>query len=176
MIRLPSFQNAICRLTVLLLIFLFFGVAYSYAADATGQKGTSASSVEAKAKKEFAYNPVGKRDPFQPLITQLAPAGEKPEKARGPLEKFELGQFRLTAMLLVKGSPRAMVKAPDGKSYIVKPGDKIGKLDGEIVKIETKVVDQASRAVISPDRIVIKEIGYDPYTNKKVVEYRYITM
>jgi len=163
---------------MLLLIFSVFGISPVdvYSAETIVTQDTATQSVEADKKKEFSYNPVGKRDPFEPLINKFRQAGGKPEKEKGPLEKFDLGQFRLLAMLLGKGTPHAMVKAPDGKSYIVKPGDKIGKLDGKIVRIETKVVDPVSRSVVSPDRIVIKEIGFDPYTNKQVVEYRYITM
>jgi len=165
-------------LPILLLIFCL--EPYSYAEDSEKQATTSAEGTVATgsvtSNNEFSYSPVGKRDPFEPLISQTKQISGKPEKEKGPLEKFELGQFRLLAMLLIKGTPRAMVKAPDGKSYIVKPGDKIGKLDGEIMTIETKVVDPVSREVVSPDRVVVKEIGYDPYSNKEVVEFRYITM
>jgi len=181
MINVYSFGQIIGRFFVLLLVFTFFGIGqYAYAAnqeksmEMTAEKTTVDS--DSSAQKGFAYNPVGKRDPFEPLVNQFRQLGGGSEKVKGPLEKFELGQFRLLAMLLGKGTPHAMVKAPDGKSYIVKPGDKIGKLDGKIVRIETKVVDPVSRSIISPDRIVIKEIGFDPYTNKQVVEYRYITM
>ena len=183
MIHKPSLKRIYYTLFVFFFVFLFWGVTQNVIASVNDQKGNTPvvgekprSDVEASVKKEFSYSPIGKRDPFEPLIEKFKPPGTKPEKEKGPLEKFDLGQFRLTAMMLVKGTPRAMVKAPDGKSYIVKPGDKIGKLDGEIVKIETKVIDPKTRAVVSPDRIVIKENGFDPYTNKEVVEFRYITM
>jgi len=177
-----SFQLFPGSLLFLVLVFFCpFWLTSSFSAYSENPGNDIAAVAQVKIDKssegEFSYNPVGKRDPFEPLITKTKPLSKgKIEKAKGPLEKFELGQFRLLAMLLVKGTPRAMVKAPDGKSYIVKPGDKIGKLDGVIVNIETKVVDPVSRAVISPDRIVIKEVGFDPFTNKDVIEFRNITM
>jgi len=81
--------------------------------------------------------------------------------------------------MVVKGVPRAMVKAPDGKSYTVKVGEYIG-LNGGIVKnIETKVVDvdaNGMRIEKSPDRIVVEEVGVDSYTGNEVRENRYIVM
>ena len=176
--RIDSLKKTVFILLIVLLVFCLQASIPVFAAEDQEKLSTKDMMEKGSSdtKKEFSYNPVGKRDPFEPLVSKEKQAGGKPEKEKGPLEKFELSQFRLMAMLLVKGTPRAMVKAPDGKSYIVKPGDKIGKLDGEIEKIETKVLDPVSREVVSPDRIVIKEVGYDPYNNKEVVEYRYITM
>jgi hypothetical protein len=73
-----------------------------------------------------------------------------------------------------------MVKAPDGKSYTVKPGDLIGSNGGIVKRIETKtvVIDESSgqRIEKSPDRVVVEEIGADSYTGKEFKEFRYIEM
>ena len=141
---------------------------------------TPAIVKETKARtQELVYSPLGRRDPFVPLVQEIKKINSRPAKERGPLEKFELGQFRLLAMLIVKGIPRAMVKAPDGKSYTVKPGDPIGKNGGIITKIETKkmgIDPDGQRIEKSPDRIVVKETGVDSYTGKVVTDYRYIVM
>ncbi len=131
----------------------------------------------------FAYSPKGRRDPFKPLIQIKQKVATKikgrPEKLKGPLEKFELSQYRLIALMVVKGVPRAMVKAPDGKSYTVKVGAYIGMNDGFVRKIETKVVamdENGLRVEKSPDRIVVEESSIDSTTGQEVKENRYIAM
>jgi|GEM_PF-1353404 len=133
----------------------------------------------------FAYSPKGRRDPFKPLIqkkkiiTKKTVGAGKSTRIKGPLEKFELSQYRLVALMVVKGIPRAMLKAPDGKGYTVKVGEYIGMNDGIIKKIETKVIDidkNGLRVEKSPDRIVVEEVGVDSYTGKVLRENRYIAM
>jgi small-conductance mechanosensitive channel len=83
------------------------------------------------------------------------------------------------AVLVVKGRPMAMVKAPDGKSYPVKIGNEIGRYEGKVVNIDTKVTKRdrfGKRIEKSPDRIVVEETVYDNFTGKRSVEYRYLTM
>ena len=131
----------------------------------------------------FAYSPKGRRDPFKPLIEKkekiVKKANNRPVKIKGPMEKFELSQFRLMAIMVVKGSPRAMVKAPDGKSYTVNVDDFIGMNDGKVLNIETKVIEVDSngmRIEKSPDRIVVEEVGIDSNSGKEIKENRYIVM
>ncbi len=127
----------------------------------------------------FTYRAAGRRDPFEPLVTKQKKAARVVVKPRGPLQKYELSQFRLMAVLVVKGRPMAMVKAPDGKSYPVKIGNEIGRYEGKVVNIETKVTKRDSfgkRIEQSPDRIVVKETVRDNFTGKHSVEYRYLTM
>lgn len=90
--------------------------------------------AEAKAVERFAYSPIGQRDPFESLLRKEEQA-RKVQVPLTPLEKFDLGQFRLIALLIGKGEPRAMVSAPDGKNYILKPNLKIGKNNGIILDI-----------------------------------------
>jgi len=167
-------------LTFLLFILVFGVPAAVFSAqqpeDTLIQSGSAAEA-------SFAYSPKGRRDPFKPLIQDQVKTVKKSkgraEKLKGPLEKFELSQYRLVALMVVKGVPRAMVKAPDGKSYTVKVGEYIG-LNGGIVKnIETKVIDvdaNGMRIEKSPDRIVVEEVGIDSYTGNEVRENRYIVM
>ena len=81
----------------------------------------------------YVYNPAGKRDPFEALVLvkrAIPQAGELT-----PLQKYDLNQFRLIGIIIGKGAPRAMVVAPDGKSFILKPGIKIGRNDGTVMSI-----------------------------------------
>jgi len=131
----------------------------------------------------FVYTPKGRRDPFKPLVHKkqkiAKKSQERAEKFKGPLERIELSKYRLIALMVVNGIPRAMVKAPDGKSYTVKVGEYIGLNNGVVKRIETKVVatdENGLRIEKSPDRIVVEEVGYDSYTGQEVKEYRYIAM
>ncbi len=128
----------------------------------------------------FIYKAAGRRDPFEPLIDQLQETSRVVvSKPRGPLQQYELPQFRLMAVLVVNGRPMAMVKAPDGKSYPVKIGDEIGRYEGKVTRIETKMIErdaQGKRIEKSPDRIIVEEIIRDNFSGKQSVEKRYLTM
>ena len=57
-----------------------------------------------------------------------------------PLQKFDLEQLRLIGVIVGRGEPRAMVISPDGKSFILKKGIKIGKNNGSVYDITTEAV------------------------------------
>ena len=167
-------------------LFTFFLIAVSFGMfplQVFAQQDVASLQSENSANDDFTYSPKGRRDPFKPLIQKQAQTVKKSsgraEKLKGPLEKFELSQYRLIALMVVKGVPRAMVKAPDGKSYTVKVGEYIGLNGGRVKNIETKVIDvdaNGMRVEKSPDRIVVEEVGIDSYTGNEVRENRYIVM
>jgi len=168
----------------ILVVALMMSLFSNFLLPSTGYANVEGSEQD-KAKLTaddgaFTYNPIGLRDPFVPLVQEVRKSIKKPKKDLGPLEKFQLNQFRLMAMLIIKGTPMAMVKAPDGKSYTVKPGDNIGSNEGIVKRIETKVmgIDQASgqRIEKSPDRVVVEETGIDNFTGKEFKQERYIEM
>jgi type IV pilus assembly protein PilP len=83
----------------------------------------------------FDYDPRGRRDPFQP------PADEKPVEQGSvhgpflPLQKFDIAQIKLSAIIWDVAHPKAMLTDPDGKVFIVGPNTKIGKNNGYIAVI-----------------------------------------
>ena len=170
---------------MLMILFMSLGLCGAQEPSAKQDKAQPTDIVkDTPAENSFVYSPQGRRDPFEPLLPKEPLIGEvvkktRPEKVKGPLEKFELKQFRLIAIMVVQGTPRAMVKAPDGKSYMVKVDDYIG-INGGIVKdIQTKVVDidgSGMRIEKSPDRIIVEEAGVDSVTGKEVKEDSYIVM
>ncbi len=141
------------------------------------------SSASASSMSTYHYDTSGRRDPFTPLIEEKSETVETvasaPEMVRGPLEKYELSQFRLMAIVVIKGVPNAMVSTPDGKSYRVKEGDYIGLKHGLVQKIETKSLGVDEHGLSfekNPDRIVVEESGYDKYSGTRVTEKRFIAM
>lgn len=135
-------------------------------------KKDSASATEPKTVAapgtrltRLPYNPVGKVDPFAPLYKEetekkavsVAVKPKGPERPRTPLEKLDLAQLKLTAIVTTQGFKRALVEEASGKGYVVMVGTKIGLERGAVVEIEQ-------------DRIVIEHQGEDDFgkvSNKK---------
>jgi type IV pilus assembly protein PilP len=89
-------------------------------------------------KEEYSYNPEGKRDPFKPFIVveSKKPRIRKVNIPLTPLQKYDISELKLTAIIIGVGEPRAMVEDNFGKGYVVKVGDFIGKNGGQVLKIE----------------------------------------
>ena len=103
---------------------------------------------EAPKKAEFTYVSEGRRDPFVPLSKIRRPLDDAPTEPATPLQSYDLNQFRLVGLIIGKGAAKAMVMAPDGKSYVLAKGVKIGKNHGVVIDINGGAV-------------VIKEKYYD---------------
>jgi len=120
------------------------------------------SKVKVRAKKQalqaktpevepivpkYVYDADGRRDPFLPLAQIRKPISESGLPLT-PLQKFDLGQFRLIGVIIGRNEPMAMVMAPGGKAYVLKRGIKIGKNAGQVIDIRE-------------DAVVIEERFYD---------------
>lgn len=78
----------------------------------------------------YVYDPLGKRDPFRPFdMSPKLPPGAT------ALERYDIGQLKLTAVLNIGGEPTANVENAAGKGFLVKKGAKIGLKGGEVVEI-----------------------------------------
>ena len=105
---------------------------------ASPSKAVQTSDESAEAK--FVYQSEGRRDPFLPLTSIRKPIGDVTEEPLTPLQQYELQQYRLIGVIVGLDEPRAMVVAPDGKSYILKKGIKIGKNNGVVLDISKDVI------------------------------------
>ena len=97
------------------------------------------SSVTDVEVASYRYDATGKRDPFRSFLW------ERPEilaelPVEGPLEKFDLGQLSLLAVVWKTGSARALVQDPSGGNFIVAEGARIGKNSGLVTRIEDGLV------------------------------------
>ena len=111
----------------------------------TQQEALIASLTEDTERASFVYDATGKRDPFRPF--NLAPkVGEG--AGRTPLEKYAIGQLKLTAILGHGDQASAMVEDAQGKGFSVRKGTKIGTNGGEVIEI-------------LPDRLLILETTVD---------------
>lgn len=90
-------------------------------------------AISSGQDREFAYVAEGRRDPFRSFVLDLQKFEEAAE--RGPLEQFELNQLDVVAVVWDANSPRALVKDPSGRNYVVGKGSRIGKNQGRVIQI-----------------------------------------
>lgn len=126
------------------------------AAPALSEPEKKAVPREAKKADESAqqttayhYDPMGKKDPFMPLIKE---SGKIPDKLLGdgpltPLQKYSLAELKLVAVLLAGDQSKAMVEDAKGDGYILSKGTLIGNNYGEVVAIRNNEVLIAEREV-----------------------------
>jgi len=115
------------------------------------------------------YNPKGKLDPFAPLIKEkpvALPVKDRKairHKLLTPLEKLDLSQLKLVAILRAPSGNKALVEEDSGKGYIIKKGTYIGTKAGRVINI-------------LPDRIIVEEEVEDIYgkisVRKKEIELK----
>jgi hypothetical protein len=92
----------------------------------------------------------GRRDPFRPFTLSLNGDADDPNAPLSPLQRYELPQLQLAAVVLAANPPRAMLQDNSGMGFIVTPGTPIGRRHGVVKSIE-------------PRRIVVEELVLDYY-------------
>lgn len=130
------------------------------AAQARPQIQPTASAAPAAEKvdvAEYRYDPKGKRDPFRSFISELAGRG-KHRAGQTPLERFDLSQLRLTAVVWGDDAARALIRDPSGKGYIVAEGAPVGKNEGRIVRIDDGLVRVKETYVNSEGQATTKDV------------------
>jgi type IV pilus assembly protein PilP len=117
-------------------------------------------AAEAEPLLEYAYSPVGKRDPFRSVLDETGrhrPEDSSVNSNCGPLCKWEIEQLKLVAVISGISNPLAMVEDPAGKGHIVRRGTFIGKRNGKVTQIRSGEVvvteifkDQMGKPHVNP--------------------------
>jgi len=82
----------------------------------------------------FRYDAAGRRDPFKSLL-QLEKK-QRDVSTLPPIQQFELETVRVVGIVVDPGRvAQAMIKAPNGQTFVVRPGTIVGKNEGEVVEI-----------------------------------------
>jgi len=76
-----------------------------------------------------------KRDPFRPYTVTSRNGSARRRENLSPLERYELGQLKLVAVIWNAKEPSAMVEDASGLGYLVKIGTAIGPNDGKVTAI-----------------------------------------
>jgi len=114
------------------------------------------------------YNPKGKVDPFTPLLRDepvQAAASKLMRKKRdpqSPLEKIDLGQLKLVAIIAAPSGNRALVEESTGKGYILREGTYVGLNSGKVVNIAI-------------DKVMVEEEFEDAF-GKTITQKKEITL
>jgi type IV pilus assembly protein PilP len=110
---------------------------------------------EKKEEAEYSYNPAGKPDPFKPFIQLASARGTR--TALTPLQRFDISQLKLVAIISAPEGNIALVEDVTGKGYFLKKGTWIGKNDGKVTKI-------------LKDQVIIEEVYQDIFGQTKTNE------
>ncbi len=89
------------------------------------------------------YDPKGKIDPFEPLFKEktFAPQAAsykvkmKKRIPRTPLERMDISQMKLVAVIQAMSGNRALVQDAAGKGFIVTKGTYIGTNSGQVINV-----------------------------------------
>jgi len=121
-----------------------------------------ASPKEALA---YHYDPMGKKDPFKPLIKETKKITQKilMKGPLTPLQKYVLTDLKLVAIIVGAGKQnKAMVEDSKGDGYIIAKGTLIGDKYGEVTEIKRnkvivteKEIDPVSGQIIHNDSTLI---------------------
>ncbi len=123
------------------------------AGPAAGAESTRAlEEADDAPEVAYAYSPIGKRDPFRSFFEEFQ--NEANDSETTELQRFEVDQLKLVAIVTGRATPYAMVEDPNQKGHTLTRGTLIGKNWGRV-------------ATITPDCVVIKE-EYRDYTGRKV--------
>ncbi len=135
-------------------------------AAAHAQQKTTAPASDTRVASIKPYSSAGKTDPFVPLFrkpeTEDSQPTASPKKKRRkhiprtPLERVDLSQLKLTAIIRSPQGNKALVEEATGKGYVVTVGTYLGNQGGKI----TKILD---------DRIIVEEEIEEPLGGIKKV-------
>ncbi|MGD8519629.1 MAG: pilus assembly protein PilP [Desulfobacterales bacterium] len=107
------------------------------------------------------YSAQDRIDPFEPLFKKKRGEAKvwKPKRGqrvpRTPLERIDLGQLKLVAIVEAKSGNKAMVEESSGKGYVIEKGTYIGTNAGKVVSIDM-------------NKVLVKEEFEDNMGNVKV--------
>ncbi len=110
-----------------------------------------------KEEAEYAYDPTGKPDPFKPFIQMSPSKAYSKNVPQTPLQKYEVSQLILVAIITTPEGNIALVEDSLGKGYFLKRGTGIGKNDGKVKQI-------------LKDKVIIEEVYEDIFGQKKINE------
>jgi type IV pilus assembly protein PilP len=106
------------------------------AAAATPDGGTEAAGEA--PQYVYAYNPVGKRDPFRAESERLPTGPGDSTTTAGcsdPLCGYDLEQLVLVGVVSGDANPIAMLRTPDQVGHIVRRNSRVGKQGGKVTAI-----------------------------------------
>jgi Tfp pilus assembly protein PilP len=141
--------------------FIISGVERGYSAEPNAAKAPADVAKEKEpAGGVYEYTGLDRRDPFTPLVSKREARG----KGITPLESYDISEMKIIAILWDRNKHFAVISLPDGKSYNVSAGTKVGGHGGVINSItkDTVVITERIKdasGVMSPRNTVLRLRG-----------------
>jgi type IV pilus assembly protein PilP len=110
------------------------------------------------------YDPTGKTDPFAALFSKENTTGVsedmEPKRPLTPLEKIDLSQLQLVAVLKASSGSRAMVEDATGKGYVLMPGTFVGLNSGVVTEIlkDRVIIEEKAKDFLGRESTGTKEL------------------
>ncbi len=112
----------------------------------------------AEVTPEYAYNPAGKRDPFQSFITQRNVELPGEDGSQPPLQRWDVERYVLRGIIFGTDSPRAMLIDPEGVGHVVKLGSYVGRNWGKVTAIQDGMVVVTEEYKSMDDELVVNPV------------------
>ena len=129
------------------------------AKDAKGEAQAAVDEERGEIEEErmaYSYNPIGKRDPFKSFIVAAQASPDAPIET--PLQKYEIDQYKLKAIIWGVDSPVAMVEDPAKMGHFLQKDTLIGKNWGKVVRITPTEVIVAEEYRDPEGKLIVNEI------------------
>lgn len=106
----------------------------------------------------YAYNPAGKRDPFQSFIGARTTELPGENKDAPPLQRWDVERYVLRGVIFGTDSPRALLIDPEGIGHVVKLGTYVGRNWGKVTSIADQVVVVTEEYKSIDDELVVNPV------------------
>ena len=113
----------------------------------------------------YHYEAQGRRDPLEPLVKatpalegELRPKPRSAERLPEPLERYDLSSLKLVGIVWGELGRKALIKAPDGKSYFATLETYMGKYSGRVIMIANDHLVLEEEYINAEDKIVPKTL------------------
>ena len=132
----------------------------------TGRARPTASPSDQKTPEpveDYHYDGQGQRDPLEPLLKEVPPETQRPkpqtsERPPGPLERFDISVLKLVGIVWGELGRKALIKAPDGKSYFATLDTYMGKYSGKVIAVENDRLVIEEQFLNAEDKVVPKTL------------------
>jgi type IV pilus assembly protein PilP len=119
----------------------------------------------------YHYDPMGKIDPFVPLVREVEGMDAQVLDDEGPLtplQRYALAELKLVAVIVAGDQSKAMVEDGKGDGYILSRGTLVGNKHGEVTEIkQNEVVIVEKEINPSSGGIIQKKVSLVLHTSEE---------
>jgi type IV pilus assembly protein PilP len=128
----------------LVVFFMLFSLSNAQTPPAANPGAEKAKNTAAAAQDagfelspqiDYVYDPTGKKDPFKPYRAPRIRGENHSISPVDPLSLIEVTQLKLVAVMWNTSKPRAVVRDPQNRDYVLFKNMRVGRNDGVVVDI-----------------------------------------